>query len=69
MIKTPTKHGNSYAMVIDRPILKLLRAKPHTPFHVISAGRSLVLTPVRSAKDEKNSTRRLRWRTNALAGQ
>ncbi len=52
MIKTLTKHGNSYAMVIDKPILELLRATPHTPFHVISDGRSLVLTPVRSAKDE-----------------
>ena len=26
MIKTLTKHGNSYALVIDKPILELLRA-------------------------------------------
>jgi antitoxin component of MazEF toxin-antitoxin module len=53
MIKTLTKHGNSYAMVIDKPILELLRATPDTPFEVLSDGRSLVLTPVRDAKAEK----------------
>lgn len=53
MIKTLTKHGNSYAMVIDKPILDLLHATPETPFEIISDGRSLVLTPVRDAKDEK----------------
>ncbi len=53
MIKNLTKHGNSYAMVIDKPILDLLRATPETPFEIISDGRSLVLTPVRSAKEEK----------------
>ena len=53
MIKTLTKHGNSYAMVIDKPILELLKATPETPFEIISDGRSLVLTPVRDPKEEK----------------
>lgn len=53
MIKTLTKHGNSYALVIDKPILELLKATPETPFEIISDGRSLVLTPVRSPKEEK----------------
>ena len=53
MIKSLTKHGNSYAMVIDKPILELLRATPETPFEIISDGRSLVLTPVRNPKEEK----------------
>jgi len=53
MVKTLTKHGNSYAMVIDKPILELIRATPETPFEIISDGRSLVLTPVRDAEDEK----------------
>ena len=53
MIKTLTKHGNSYAMVIDKPILELLGANPKTSFEILSDGRSLVLTPVRKAKDEK----------------
>ena len=53
MIKTLTKHGNSYAMVIDRPILDLIRATPETPFDIISDGRSLVLTPVRNDEEEQ----------------
>lgn len=53
MIKTLTKHGNSYAMVIDKPILELLHASPDTPFEIITDGRSLVLTPIRSQKAEK----------------
>ena len=53
MIKSLTKHGNSYAMVIDKPILELLQTTPETPFEIISDGLSLVLTPVRDPKEEK----------------
>lgn len=53
MIKTLTKHGNSYAMVIDKPILELLKTTPETPFEIMSDGRSLVLTPVRDDATER----------------
>lgn len=53
MVKTLTKHGNSYALVIDRAILELIRATPDTPFEIISDGRSLVLTPVRDPAEER----------------
>lgn len=53
MIKTLTKHGNSYAMVIDKPILELLHTSPDTPFEIISDGRSLVLTPIRTGAEAK----------------
>lgn len=53
MTKTLTKHGNSYAMVIDKPILELIHATPDTPFEIISDGRSLVLTPIRDDATEK----------------
>jgi antitoxin MazE len=53
MKKRLTKHGNSYAMVIDRPILDLIKATPETPFEIISDGRSLVLTPIREQEEEK----------------
>ena len=46
MIKTLTKHGNSYALVIDKPILELLRVQPDTPIEVRTDGRSLVLAPL-----------------------
>jgi antitoxin component of MazEF toxin-antitoxin module len=53
MQKTLTKHGNSYALVIDKPILDLLRITPDTPFEIVSDGQSLVLTPIRDPKEER----------------
>ena len=53
MIKTLTKHGNSYALVIDKPILELLRVSPETPFEIITDGQCLVLAPVRDPEEEK----------------
>ena len=52
MVKTLTKHGNSYALVIDKPILELLRVTPDTPFEIVTDGRCLVLAPVRDPKEE-----------------
>ena len=53
MVKTLCKHGNSYALVIDKPILELLHATPETPFEVVTDGQSLLLSPMRSAEEEK----------------
>ena len=53
MVKNLTKHGNSYALVLDKPILELLRVSPDTQFDIITDGRSLVLTPVRDARQDK----------------
>lgn len=53
MIKTLTKHGNSYALVIEKPILELLRITPETPFEIMSDGQCLVLTPMRDTQEEK----------------
>ncbi|MEI8375198.1 MAG: AbrB/MazE/SpoVT family DNA-binding domain-containing protein [Planctomycetota bacterium] len=52
MIKTLTKHGNSYALVIEKPILELLHASPETSFEIITDGQCLVLTPIRESVDE-----------------
>ena len=53
MIKTLTKHGNSYALVIDKPILELLRVSPEAQFEIMTDGQCLVLTPVRDPAEEK----------------
>ena len=52
MVKTLTKHGNSYALVIDKPILELLRVTPETPFEIVTDGQCLVLAPVRDPQEE-----------------
>ncbi len=53
MIKTLTKHGNSYALVIEKPILEILRVSPDTPFEIITDGQCLVLSPVRERSEDK----------------
>jgi antitoxin component of MazEF toxin-antitoxin module len=53
MVKTLVKHGNSYALVIDKPILEILRVTPQTPFEIVSDGRCLVLSPVRGPEEER----------------
>lgn len=49
MIKTLTRHGNSLALVIEKPVLELLGATAETPFEVSTDGNVLVLTPVKDA--------------------
>lgn len=44
MIKTLTKHGNSYAMIIDKPILELLKFEPDVPLEVRTDGNSLIIS-------------------------
>ena len=53
MVKSLCKHGNSYALVIDKAILELLHATPKTPFEVVTDGQSLLLSPVRKPREEK----------------
>ena len=52
MIKSLTRHGNSMALVIEKPILELLGADSKTLFKITTDGKSLILTPV------KNKTRK-----------
>jgi antitoxin component of MazEF toxin-antitoxin module len=45
MVKHLVKHGNSYALVIDKPILELLGITPDTPLEISTPdGKSLVVT-------------------------
>lgn len=53
MVKTLVRHGNSYALVIDKPIMELLRVGPETPLDIITDGQSLMVTPVRTSKEER----------------
>jgi antitoxin component of MazEF toxin-antitoxin module len=48
MIKTLTKHGNSLAMIIEKPVLELLGVDPETPF-TLRRMPGFILTPVKDA--------------------
>lgn len=52
-MKTLTRHGNSLALVIEKPILELLGADADTPFDVTTDGHALILTPVKDAARRK----------------
>lgn len=54
MIKHLTKHGNSLALVIDKPILDLLGIDAETPLEVKTDGDALRIRPVRSGEDDKS---------------
>jgi antitoxin component of MazEF toxin-antitoxin module len=49
MIKNLTKHGNSLALVIEKPSLELLGADAETPFDITTDGQVLILSPIRDA--------------------
>jgi antitoxin component of MazEF toxin-antitoxin module len=54
MVKKLTKHGNSLALVIDRPILELLRINDETPLEISTDGKRLVVAPAKpSARRRK----------------
>ena len=46
MIKTLTKHGNSYALIIDKAILELLKISPGTELELSTDGKVLTVSPV-----------------------
>ena len=50
MVKKLVKHGNSAALIIDKPIMQLLNMDVHTPVEVSTDGRTLTISPVRDQK-------------------
>ncbi|GMU57861.1 MAG: hypothetical protein AMXMBFR33_70070 [Candidatus Xenobia bacterium] len=54
MVKTLTKHGNSYALIIERPIMELLGIDADTPLSITTDGKALVIHPVHDEqRDER----------------
>jgi antitoxin component of MazEF toxin-antitoxin module len=45
VVKKLTKHGNSLALVIDRPILDLLKIDVETPLEISTDGQRLIVAP------------------------
>jgi antitoxin component of MazEF toxin-antitoxin module len=54
MVKHLTPHGNSVALVIEKPVLKLLDITVKTPLELTTDGRNLIISPVR---DRRRSAR------------
>ena len=50
MVKRLTKHGNSLALVIDRPILDLLKIDRETPLELSTDGHRLIVAPAEQSE-------------------
>jgi antitoxin MazE len=53
MVKKLTRHGNSLALVIDKPILDLLDMNEQTPLEIVTDGRSLIVSPADPKRRKK----------------
>ena len=53
MEKKLTKHGNSLALVIDKPVLELLNIDADTTLSVTTDGRCLIIAPAEGAARKK----------------
>jgi antitoxin component of MazEF toxin-antitoxin module len=53
MTKTLIQHGNSLALVIDKPILEILHISADTPLELTTNGDSLLVSPVRDKSHQK----------------
>jgi len=52
-VSTLTAHGNSAALIIDKPILELLGIDMSTPLKIVTDGRNLIISPMRDARRDE----------------
>ena len=60
MVKTLIKHGNSLALVIDKPILEMLRVTSDTPLELTTDGDTIMISPIRHKDRQKRLRQSLR---------
>lgn len=53
LTKRLIKHGNSLALIIDKPILEMLQIAADTPLELTTNGDSLLISPVRDPARHK----------------
>ena len=53
MIKKLTAVGNSYGLIIERPILELLDIDKETPLEVRTDGEALIIRPQRNKRSAR----------------
>lgn len=51
MTKKLIQHGNSAALIIDKPILELLNVTMDTPLEITTDGRNIVISPASSESE------------------
>ena len=46
MIKKMVQHGNSAAIIIDKPVMELLDFDINTPLEISTDGKNLIISPI-----------------------
>jgi len=54
MVKRLIQHGNSLALVIDKPIMEMLKITNETTFELSTDGKNLILSPQIEHNQEMN---------------
>ena len=54
MVKKLIQHGNSAALVIDKPIMEMLNITNETTFQLSTDGKNLILSPQVIQGQERN---------------
>jgi len=54
MVKRLIQHGNSVALVIDKPIMEMLKITNETTFELSTDGKNLILSPQIEHNQEMN---------------
>ena len=52
MTKKLVQHGNSAALILDKPILDLLNVTMDTPLEISTDGRNIVISPVSTHSED-----------------
>jgi len=59
MVKKLIQHGNSVALIIDKPIMEILNITNETTFELSTDGKNLILSPQTDSHQETNIIRSL----------
>jgi len=54
MVKQLIRHGNSAAIILDKPILELLNVKMETPLEITTDGKSIIISPMVEENSEND---------------
>ena len=69
MVKTLIRHGNSLALIIDKPVLELLKIDENTPIEISTEdGKSLKIVPLQDSERRKKFEATLK-KTNQKFGK
>lgn len=61
MVKKLTRHGNSLALVIDKPVLDLLRIDQDTPLDITTDGKRLIVSPATASARRRKFEEAQTW--------